>query len=85
MKEKFRVCVTGSVEAFLENLSRVFWKAEIERYYVFKLSFISRSKLKTPTQYKRHRSITTVNSELTCLRRIFNIAIQEELDNEKSI
>jgi len=35
-------------------------------------------RLKTPTQYKkRQRSITTVNRELTYLRRIFNIGIQE--------
>lgn len=34
-------------------------------------------RLQTPTQYGRQRSITTVNRELTYLRRIFNIAERE--------
>ncbi len=35
-----------------------------------------RQRLQTITQYKRQRSITAVNRELSCLRRIFNIAVQ---------
>lgn len=31
-------------------------------------------RLKTPTQYKRQRSVTSVNRELTTLRRVLNIA-----------
>src|SRR5262249_5968696 len=35
------------------------------------------TRLKTPTQYNRQRTITTVNRELSCLRRILNIAVRE--------
>jgi integrase len=34
-------------------------------------------RLNTPTQYKRQRSIATVNRELVVLRRILNIAVRE--------
>ena len=34
-------------------------------------------RLKTPTQYKRQRSVTSVNRELTTLRRVLNIAERE--------
>lgn len=33
-------------------------------------------RLQIQTQYKKPRSITTVNRELSCLRRVFNIAVQ---------
>lgn len=39
-------------------------------------------RLQTPTQYRRQRSITTVNRELTYLRRIFNIAEREGFINK---
>ncbi len=40
------------------------------------LSMYRRQRLQTETQYKRQRSITTVNRELSCLRRMFNIGVQ---------
>ena len=35
-------------------------------------------RLKTPKSNKQQRSITTVNRELACLRRIFNIALRQD-------
>ena len=35
-----------------------------------------RQRPQTKTQYKKQRSITTVNRELSCLRRMFNIGVQ---------
>lgn len=34
-------------------------------------------RLKIPTHYKRERDLATMNRELSCLRRIFNVAIRE--------
>ena len=34
-------------------------------------------RLRTTTQYKKQRSLTTVNRELACLRRLLNIAVRE--------
>lgn len=36
------------------------------------------ARLKTPKKNKPQRSITTVNRELACLRRIFNIALRQD-------
>ncbi len=36
------------------------------------------ARLKTPKKNKQQRSITTVNRELACLRRIFNIALRQD-------
>ena len=37
-----------------------------------------KERLNTKTQYKRERSITTVNRELTALRRMFNVAAKNQ-------
>ena len=34
-------------------------------------------RLKTPTQHRRQRTVTTVNRELSCLRRMLNVAERE--------
>ena len=40
------------------------------------------TRLQTPTQYSRPRTITTVNRELSCLRRMFNVAVRESWMNK---
>ncbi len=65
------------IEAFLKIFRAYFGKQKLKDINYSHIVSFRALRLKTPTQYKRHRSITTVNRELTCLRRIFNIAIQE--------
>jgi integrase len=63
--------------AFLKIFREYFGKRKLKEITYSNLVSFRAHRLKIPTQYKRQRSVTTVNRELTCLRRIFNIAIQE--------
>ncbi len=65
------------VKAFVKQFRLYFGKLKIKRIsYEEVLSFRSH-RLTVPTHYKRTRNIATMNRELSCLRRIFNIAIRQ--------
>ena len=65
------------VEAFLKIFREYFGNQKLKDITYSNLVQFRSLRLNTQTQYNRQRSITTVNRELTYLRRIFNIAIQE--------
>lgn len=65
------------IAAFLKIFRDYFGRQKLKEITYSHLVKFRASRLKMPTQYKKQRSITTINRELTCLRRIFNIAIQE--------
>lgn len=62
---------------FLKIFCEYFGKRTLKEITYSNLISFRAHRLKIPTQYERQRSIRTVNRELTCLRRIFNIAVQE--------
>lgn len=65
------------VRAFLRIFRAYFGKRRLREITYADVRAFRARRLQTPTQYKRQRSITTVNRELACLRRIFNIAVRE--------
>ena len=65
------------ISAFLKIFREFFGKQKLKDITYSHLVSFRALRLKTPTQYKNQRTITTVNRELTSLRRIFNIAVQE--------
>jgi integrase len=66
------------VAAILKIFREYFGKQKLKDITYPNLVSFRAIRLKTPTKYKKsQRSITTVNRELTYLKRIFNIAIQE--------
>jgi integrase len=65
------------VRAFLKIFREHFGNQRLREISYADIRAFRSKRLKTPTQYKRQRSITTVNRELACLRRIFNIAVRE--------
>lgn len=65
------------VRAFL-RISRAYFSGRLLKEVTHAdLRSFRMKRLKTPTQYGRERSVTTVNRELACLRLIFNIAVRE--------
>ncbi len=65
------------VIGFIKQFRLYFGKMKIKRIsYEEILSFRS-YRLTIPTHYKKTRNIATMNRELSCLRRVFNIAIRQ--------
>jgi integrase len=65
------------VRAFLKIFREHFGRRLLREITYSDVRSFRAERLQTPTQYGRQRSITTVNRELACLRRIFNIAVRE--------
>ncbi len=65
------------VRAFLKIFRAHFGRRLLREITYSDVRTFRAERLQTPTQYGRQRSITTVNRELACLRRIFNIAVRE--------
>jgi integrase len=65
------------VRAFLKIFRSHFGRRLLREITYSDVRSFRSERLKTPTQYGRQRSVTTVNRELACLRRIFNIAVRE--------
>lgn len=65
------------VRAFLRIFREHFGRRRLREIIYADICSFRSKRLNTPTQYGRERSITTVNRELACLRRIFNIAVRE--------
>lgn len=68
---------TIHIRAFLRVYREFFGAKKVRDITYSDLSAFKAQRLKTPTRNGGLRSLTTVNRELTALRRIFNIAIQE--------
>lgn len=65
------------VVCFLNNFRLHFGKKKLRDITHGDLSAYRTNRLQTPTQYDKPRTITTVNRELSCLRRVFNVAVQQ--------
>lgn len=65
------------IRGFLNIFQSVFGKRLLREITYSDIQAFRSTRLKTETQYKRQRSITTVNRELACLRRLFNVAVRE--------
>lgn len=65
------------VRTYLTIYRGYFGKRILREITYSELRTFRAERLKTPTQYRRQRTVTTVNRELTYLRRIFNIAERE--------
>ena len=65
------------VRAFLKIFRAEFGRRLLREITYSDIRPCRAERLKTPTQYGRQRSVTAVNRELACLRRIFNIAVRE--------
>lgn len=65
------------VRAFLKNFRAHFGRRLLREITYSEVRSFRSERLNAPTQYGRQRSVTTVNRELACLRRIFNIAVRE--------
>ncbi len=63
--------------AFLRIFRNHFGKRRLREITYADIRTFSIRRLNTPTQYGRQRSITTVNRELSYLRRILNIGVRE--------
>jgi integrase len=61
--------------AFLAVFRQHFGKHRLREITHADIRAFRSKRLGTPTQYKRHRSITTLNRELASLRRILNVAV----------
>ena len=63
--------------SFLKLFREHFGKRRLREITYADIRTFSTRRLNTPTQYGRQRSVTTVNRELSYLRRILNIAVRE--------
>lgn len=64
------------VRGFVERFRIFFGSRKLREITHGDISKYRSHRLQIETQYKRQRSITTINRELSCLRRMFNIALQ---------
>ena len=65
------------VRAFLRTYKEQFGKRRLRDLTYGDIRSFRDKRLHTTTQYKKQRSLTTVNRELANLRRLFNIAVRE--------
>jgi integrase len=65
------------VRAFLRIFKHHFGKRRLRAITYADIKAFRLTRLKTPTQYNHQRTITTVNRELSCLRRMLNVAVRE--------
>jgi integrase len=63
--------------AFIQTFRETFGKRNLRSITPEDIRNFRAMRLQTPTMHGRQRSITTVNRELTCLRRLFTIACRE--------
>lgn len=65
------------VRAFVGIFKEHFGKQRLREIGYSDVRLFRDKRLRTTTQFKKQRSLTTVNRELACLRRLFNIAVRE--------
>ena len=65
------------VKGFLKIFKNYFGKMKLKEISYEQILAFRNYRLTVPTHYKKHRNIATMNSELSSLKRIFNIAIRQ--------
>lgn len=67
----------GRVKGFIKQFRFYFGKMKIKQISYEEILSFRNYRLTIPTHYKKTRNIATMNRELSCLRRVFNIAIRQ--------
>jgi integrase len=67
----------GRVQGFVKQFRLYFGKMKIKQIGYEEVLSFRNYRLTIPTHYKKTRNIATMNRELSCLRRVFNIAIRQ--------
>lgn len=67
----------GRVKGFIKQFRDYFGKMKIKQIGYDEIVAFRTYRLSIPTHYKKTRNIATMNRELSCLRRVFNIAIRK--------
>jgi integrase len=67
----------GRVKGFLKVFRPYFGKMKLTSITYGDILTYRNLRLKVPTHYKKLRNIATMNRELSCLRRVFNIALRQ--------
>jgi len=67
----------GRVKGFIKQFRLYFGKMKLKEISYEEVLSFRNHRLKIPTHYKKIRNIATMNRELSCLKRIFNIAIRQ--------
>lgn len=65
------------IKGFLELFRTHFGRTRLSTVTYGDILEYRNLRLRVPTHYKRERTITTMNRELACLRRVFNIAVRQ--------
>jgi integrase len=65
------------VLGFLKQFDAYFGKMKLRRIDYDEIVAYRNYRLSVPTHYKKPRNIATMNREISCLRRVFNIAIRK--------
>lgn len=68
----------GRVKGFLKIFRAYFGETKLKEITYGDILAFRNSRLKVQTHYKKVRNIATMNRELSCLRRVFNIAIRQD-------
>jgi integrase len=67
----------SKVKGFIKVFRPHFGKMKLSRITYADILDFRNHRLTVPTHYKRERNIATMNREISCLRRIFNIAVRQ--------
>ena len=67
----------GRVQGFLRQFREYFGQMKLKQISYENIVSFRNHRLTVPTHYKKPRNIATMNRELSCLRRVFNIAIRQ--------
>ena len=67
----------GKVKGFIKQFRHYFGSIKLRQITYGDILLYKNKRLKIPTHYKRARTIATMNREIACLRRIFNIALRQ--------
>ena len=67
----------GRIKGFLKIFRPYFGKMKLSQITYGDILSYRNLRLEVPTHYKRARNVSTMNRELSCLRRVFNIAIRQ--------
>lgn len=67
----------GRVKGFIKVFRPYFGSLKLTQITYGNVLSFKNMRLQVPTHYKRERNIATMNRELSCLRRILNIAVRE--------
>lgn len=67
----------GRVKGFIKLFREYFGDTKLQQITYGDILSYRNHRLTVPTHYRRERNIATMNRELSCLRRVFNIAIRQ--------